>query len=320
MAKLTNIFFDLADYDARWKTLVEQFPEQTLQKFFPNLAAQRDTSIPIKFNDKELQKILADWKKKGWTLADKLMEITLKNGKKKLALIHFEIHKSHDTLFKKLMWKRCYRIMDKNPNHDFTAVAIYIGKHVPPEPDRFVYKFEGTEITYKFNTFIVRDQDEKELLASNNPLDIAILAMWYVLKAGNDYDLLGKYKIQLARLCFQKGFNSYYITKLLIFVGFTVALPAEKEEEFRETIHSLIKEEDIMTLAEQYPQGSWLLEELLFGKSLEERDKEMKEEMKEEQIIYFFNLGLEIEKIALFSKSDKSFVEQVIADFQKNKK
>ena len=94
----------------------------------------------------------------------------------------------------------------------------------------------------------------------------------------------------------------------------------KKEEEFRETIHSLIKEEDIMTLAEQYPQGSWLLEELLLGKSLEERDMERDAKLKEEQIIYFFNLGLEIDKIVLFSKSDKKHVEQVIANFQKNKK
>ena len=108
------------------------------------------------------------------------------------------------------MWRRGYRIMDRHPNCDFTAIAIYIGNHVPPKPNVYEYVFAGTKITYTFNICIVKNLDEQELLVSNNPLDIALLAMYYIIKSQKDYNLLSAYKRKLARLCFEKGFTHNY--------------------------------------------------------------------------------------------------------------
>lgn len=309
----------IPDYDARWKTVVEQFPEQTLERFFPDLATQRDFSKPISFKEKELQKIFADWKKKGWTLADKLMLVPLKNGKEKLVLIHFDIHRSHDSMFKKLMWRRGYRIMDKYPDHDFTALAIYIGAQVPPEPNCYTYEFSGTKFSYTYNVCIVKDEDEEKLLASNNPLDIAILAMWYILKAGDDVNLLAQYKRNLARLCFQKGFPSQVTRNLLIFVGFTIALPEEEEKLFINEIMPIMEERRI-PLVELNPIVAQLFEVDLYGKTLKKRDAERDAERDAARdavrVVRLFQEGMNAERIAFVMEMDEEVVHQIISDFE----
>ncbi|MEM6966046.1 MAG: hypothetical protein AAF573_14870 [Bacteroidota bacterium] len=313
----------LADYDAQWKKIIEYFPEHTLQRLFPDLAEQRDFSKPITFLDKEFQKIFADWEKKGWTLVDKLLLVPLKNGKAKLVLIHIDVHRSHDAHFKKLMWRRGYRIMDKYPEYDFTAIAVYIGAQVPPEPDRFLYQFSGTEFLYKFNTLIVKNQSEEALLASSNPLDIAVLSMLYIIKAGNQNNLLKRYKVQLARLCFQKGYTNEETRKLLIFVAYTIALPPEDELNFKNEIKPLMEEKRI-PLAELNPIVTEMFEVDFYGKTLKERDAQRDAERDAqrdaerdaENVIRLFQAGIDSEKIAEGLNMKLSFVQKIISDFK----
>ena len=302
------------DYDARWKILIDDFAEATIQKFYPNIAADRDFSKPIKFVEKEFQKLSPDWVKKGWTIGDKLMEVFVKNGKKKIVLLHFDVHKSHDTGFKELMWRRAYRIMDKYMDSEFTATAIYLSKTVPPESDRFIYNFEGTEINYIFNAFEIRNQKEAELLVSDNPLDIAILAMFYIIKAGQNFDLLRQYKTKVARLCLERGYSKREITKLLIFVEYSIALPREEEIIFKKEIKEIMKEKEI-PMKEQDPIGTATLEEIFFGATLEERD----EERNKKQIIRHHQFGIAPDKISLLLELNAEFVEKTIFEFEQQK-
>lgn len=323
MAHSKNEQIEQADFDARWKIFLEQFAEQVILKFFPNLAAERDFKKPIIFLDKEFQKIFADWEKKGWTLGDKLMEVPIKSGRKKLVLIHFDIHRSHDTFFKELMWRRGYRIMDRHPNCDFTAIAIYIGNHVPPKPDQYIYEFEGTKFIYKFNICIVKNQNEKELLSSKNPLDIALLAMYYIIKSQKDYNLLSSYKIGLARLCFEKGYTRQEIQKLLIFVNYTIALPKKEEELFKNEMVSIMEKYN-RPLKETRPIATRTMEIIFFGKTQEERDEERDKvrdkEFQKKHILRHHQLGMEVEKIALFLDVEEEVVLAVIAENENQEK
>ena len=274
MPKPTPIY--QPDYDTRWKILLDQFADAAVKKFFPNIAKQRNHSKPIEPIEKELQKIFADWKKKGWTIGDKLMKVPLLNGKEKLVLIHFEIQMDNSQLFKKLMWRRGYRIVDKYPDTDFTAIAVYLGKYVPPNPGKFVHEYEGTRFTYEFNTFLIKDQNEEELLASDNPIDIAILAMFYVQKANGDVKLLEQYKRKLAKSCFEKNFTFHDAVNLCIFVMYSIAVPEELNAPIKNEIVEIMENIDHTTtqLRKENLDLAIFFEKTFLGYTLDEKNAE----------------------------------------------
>ncbi len=230
----------IPDYDARWKDIIERFPDWFLLKFFPVLHRERDTSFKIRFLDKEFQKLLADWRSKGKIIGDKLMELRLKTGKRKMVLVHAEVEKKFDPSIMERVFKSFVRLMEKYPDHDITILVIYIGSKVPSKFKVFTYEFQGLKLRFEVNAYIVREQDSAALEASDNPIDLALLSALYTLKrkqgTWTDSDFVNKF----GRLCLQRGYNKEDIEFLLNFVLFLLYMPpAVKEETEKELINLL---------------------------------------------------------------------------------
>ena len=116
---------------------------------------------------------------------------------------------------------------------DITALVIYTHKAKPKEYNTFKVVNFGTELTYKFNTYVIQEQDEAQLIASDNPFAIAVLAAFYLNKAGTDSQKRFEYKKKLIEIAAKKNFDRKKLARLIIFVKYLIKLPINLENDFK---------------------------------------------------------------------------------------
>ncbi|WP_432806035.1 hypothetical protein [Mycobacterium sp. Z3061] len=73
------------------------------------------------------------------------------------------------------MFQYFYRIFDLYGENIYTLV-IYINDNEKYMPNRYQYEFYGTKLYFEFNTYVVIDQQEEELVQSPNPFSFVVLA------------------------------------------------------------------------------------------------------------------------------------------------
>jgi|GEM_PF-530977 len=212
------------DYDGFWKRLILTFFEEFLDFFLPNLLLDVDLNKPPEFLEQELATIIPKQTAKGRMSVDKLLKFWTKNGEDKHIFVHIEVQSSRELGFTERAFKYFYRIYDKNGKL-ITTIAIYTHDDVPDQYDRFEYNYQGTELTYKFNTYLVRDADEKKLEVSDNMFALVILACKYANYTQNDVELRRKFKLKLFRLAITRGYSREEIEALVSFIDFVVYLP-----------------------------------------------------------------------------------------------
>jgi hypothetical protein len=223
---------------------------------------------------------------------------------------------------------------------DITAIALFTG--VPPKPETLEYRhiIFGTELFYRFNSYIVAHQDEAKLIASDNPFAIAVLAAIYVLQTKNDAVKRFSFKRNLFILAQQKKIYKEKLLKLLIFVRDFIELPNSLENEFAAGDFSNVLKNDTMfvmtegkrIVADVYLQHAHNmtfaeLEKNLrtvkkFKKELKkiEQDRIQAEQDRIQAICNFYSVAnLSSDVIAKAMNLDMKYVEGVIAEYQKSK-
>lgn len=223
------------DFDTQWKEVISSLFPDFIRFFLPKAYRSIDFQSKIEFLEQELHLLIADKYKAGKVINDKLVKVKLKNGEHKWILIHIEVQSSFESDFNERMFTYFYRIFDRY-NQKITALAIYTGKDVPKNHDKFTYSFFGTEVTYRFNSFLVKNQKEKELIKSVNPFSIVILASKYLIKSNKNYEKRYQFKLELVRLAKEKSCQSDKIVYLLRFIDFVLRLPAKLSLKFDEEI------------------------------------------------------------------------------------
>ena len=219
------------DYDGQWKNIVEVFFEPMTKFLMPELALDIDFSTPPEFLEQELAKIMPKQTAKGRMSTDKLFKVAMKNGEYEHIFLHVEVESQRKPNFPEKNFKYFYRIFDRK-GKAITALTIYASDDVPTPHDRYVYDFRGTRLVYEFNTYLVRDADEDELLKSDNIFALVVLACKYINRTKNDFELRSKFKLKLFRLAIERGYPFEKIKELLTFIGILMYLPPEIEKEF----------------------------------------------------------------------------------------
>jgi hypothetical protein len=218
----------VVDYDYEWKLLLENHFEQAIAFFLPKIYNLIDFSVAPIFLEQEIQDTIGkmvEGKRQKRKYADKLAKVRFKDGTDKWVLIHIEIQSTFQTSFSRRMFDYYYWISAKYDDPDIIALAIYTGSRVSKEHNRYQKKFHGTELTYKFNIYEVRKQDEAELLRSDNPFALVVLASLYVLKSKKDVNSRFQYKRKLVELTRAKGYTHAEIIGLLRFIRYIVSVP-----------------------------------------------------------------------------------------------
>jgi len=192
--------------------------------FLPQAYPLIDFTKKPEFLEQELHKLVHDGKIKGKKINDKLIKVYLKDGSDQRILLHIEVQSDEKKEFLKRMFIYFYRIYDRY-REKLTALAIYTGNYVPERYDRFVYSFLGTEITYKFNTYLVKTANETKLLQSKNPFALAVLATKYLNATKNDAEKRLLFKLKLIRLALERNYskkkNCFFIEIYQLFVVVT---------------------------------------------------------------------------------------------------
>lgn len=106
------------------------------------------------------------------------------------------------------------------------------------------YHFFGTELIYKYQAYKILEQDEAELLQSNNPFSLVILAGLYVLRGKKQENLKYPYKRRLMRLLLKNtSLDRKKIERLFIFIDHVIELQEEETEALVYEITPMIEKE-----------------------------------------------------------------------------
>ena len=110
-----------------------------------------------------------------------------------------EIQGNHKKEFPQRMFQSFYRILDEYHQHVY-ALAIFTSNISSKKLNSYHYDFFGTKVDYYYNTYRIASQSESELLTSNNPFALAVLAGLYVDKSKKDNAMKYQYKRKLIRI------------------------------------------------------------------------------------------------------------------------
>ncbi len=221
------------NFDYWWKRLTTDFTPEFIQFFFSaKLYNLIDWTYPPEYLEQELTAAFSD-KNTGKKITDKLIRFRLKNGKMKFVFVHIEFQgKSGRAFSRRMFWYYVY-IMAKYRTTDITAIAIYTGDEVTKLHNTFKVEQFGTIMHYIFNVYVVSTQNEADLMASDNPFAIAVLANLYVNKTRSALEKRAEYKKKLFELAQLKGYSVEKTESLLTFVLYLMQLPEDLEAEMK---------------------------------------------------------------------------------------
>ena len=332
--------------DLLWKDLATEFIEEFILFFFGRrLFNAIDFSVKPEYLEQEFNEVFAaNYPKK--KVVDKIIKFQLKNGKMKFIILHTEFQGKAEKLFRVRMFEYFVHIFIKYKTSDVTALAIYTGPSRPQIYDRFHVSHYGTAVTYKFNTYTVRDQKEEALLASDNPFAFAVLASLYLIKAGTDAEKKLEYKKKLLNFANEKGFDHAKLHRMLNFVKYLVRLPQPLETIYQDYSNDSKKYQNPKKM--EYTVDFLETHKPLFGKAMsqieekgmekgiekgrqEERKKieaerkrseaerKRSEAERKKTVLYFYvNLGFNVEEIINAVDIPIKFINKTISDYRKS--
>jgi predicted transposase/invertase (TIGR01784 family) len=173
------------DHDGFWKDLIERFFYYLLKRALPELYEKADRSVAPRFLDKEFRDILNTGDPAIHAnphFADFVLEVPLKNGEAEWIILHLEFQGRGGGnlavrmyIYKSLIFAHYQR--------EPVALVIIAGKRPANEPAYYSHNHYGTESFYKYNSLVLLELDDNELLASDNPIDLVLHAAKFALKA-----------------------------------------------------------------------------------------------------------------------------------------
>ena len=223
------------DLDAFFKTLLSGFFQEGIELINPELYEAVDWTTPVVFLEQELINALKGrFKIKGKRkFTDKLAKLRLKSGTDYYVITHVEAqHEPEDAFNKRMYIYRCLINLWLDID-DITAIAIFTG--APPSVDSLSYNHKcfDTEISYRYRNYIIAEQNEAELLKSDNPFAIAVLATLYTYQTVNDAERRFAFKRKVFELAQKKNIPIDKMARLLTFVNDFMYLPKTLEAEFQ---------------------------------------------------------------------------------------
>jgi hypothetical protein len=207
------------DADSSWKDLIDRFFYPLLKRAMPELYAEADLRKKHRALDKEFTDILNTADPEIHTsphFADYLMEVPLKKGRAEWILCHLEAQGlSGGDLPERMNHYRC--LIYGHHRREPAALAITTDSRAGKERTFYEHRRFGTESVYRYNNLALRDIDDDELTASDNPIDLALYAAKCAVKSKKD---LAKYRYlrKLLEILAERGWTRDDKRDLLLFL------------------------------------------------------------------------------------------------------
>jgi hypothetical protein len=216
------------DFDSHWKEMLDLI-EPATRFFLPALHQQVDWSIDYISLEQELRNLYV--RKKGRVKrTDKLFRLKLLNGTDHYLLFHVETEAFPTATFPQRMFEYFLRLILKYSNTPITMLAIFVGEQPVKPLDSYSIDCFGTECKFKYNTFSVATQSEMELLQSDNPFALVILANLYVIQSKGDIELRARLKRKLLKHIASSNFPYEIVRNIFNFAVYFITLPSEEEK------------------------------------------------------------------------------------------
>ncbi len=230
------------------------------------------------------------------------MKVWLKNGDEEWILIHIEVQGKQQNVFTERMFIYFYRIRDRY-QRKITAWAILTDKNKKFMPTEFKETFLGTSTTYQFNVYKVINQDEKALMAMDNPFAIVVLTVLLALKKSNKQEVeLIDLKMDLVRHLIAKSISKQKIRALMNFLQHYVRFNTENTRIFEQKLEQFT--------GKTYPMG---IEQLLLHRAETKGEKRGDDRRKSEVIRKARLKGSTLEFIADITDLSIEQVKAVLA-------
>jgi hypothetical protein len=168
-----------------------------------------DLDRGAEFRDKELQQLFPEYYDlHAPKYVDTLAMLYTREGGEKWVLLHVEVQgQNGEGDFAERMFQYWYRLLDRY-NQRVASIVILTDKNKKFRPSEYRYEFLGTTNIFRFTSYKVIDQDEKELAKSDNPFAIAVLTVLIALKRKKDNEVqLLKLGLALAKNLLKKNFS-----------------------------------------------------------------------------------------------------------------
>jgi len=215
-------------YDELWKDAVENLFPYFIKLIAPDFYSYVNWSKPISFLDQELHQIsLRSEETKRFV--DRLVRVWMLNGEERWVLVHVEVQGYRETEFSRRMFIYFYRIYDKF-SRDILSIAVFADPSEGFKPDRFNYEFFGCELSFRYRTYKILEQDDSELKASDNPFALVVLAAKRNLQSREDEEKRFGFKRELVRLMLEKGYSREEILHVFRFLDGVLALTDMEKE------------------------------------------------------------------------------------------
>lgn len=227
MAQQTN---PRTDQDSPWKRILQQYFQEAIEFFFPDIAKAVDWTQPPEFLDKEFVKIAPD-AKVGRRFADQLVRVKLKRGKDLVLLIHVEVQAAPEKKFAERIFVYSLRIFDyfRQPA---VSVAILCDASPTWRPQQYGFALPGTTLNFQFSMVKILDYRVEELDASRNPFAIVVKAHLKLQETKKDNLSRKSWKMRLVRQLYEAGYNQEQVLNLFNFLDWVLVLPKRLEAEF----------------------------------------------------------------------------------------
>lgn len=290
--------------DYLWKGVLEDVLDDFLRFVHPDADQVLDLNKEITFLDKELEQLFPPEEEVySPKVVDKLARVYTREGKEEWVLLHVEVQNVYQNDFPRRMFTYYYRIFDKYQKR-ISAYAIFTGAGPKDGNGSYEEEFMGTGISYRFNTFKIADQDESDLLRSNNPFALVALIAKTAFSGKpvknteeSDHTLL-EIKLNLLREMLSKEFPKNKIRGLINFLTYYIRF--EKRETNR-----------IFEQAKQKLTGgsnTMGIEELLLNRA---EKQGMKKKGRKVVLNLLANTDFSDEQIARLAEVSKEYVEKL---------
>ena len=137
------------------------------------------------------------------------------------------------------MFTMFYRIYDRFQRKT-VALAIFTDGEAGYQPDRFDYDYFQTKLHYEYFSYKILEQKEEELIKSENPFAMAVLAGLYTLntegKSRSKAETRYEFKKRLAKLLKERGYLEKKFIDLMLFIDGIMFLPDELEIEYEKEV------------------------------------------------------------------------------------
>ena len=261
------------DQDDAWKTYMSKDFFDFLQATQPKLYAAVDKTVPVEFLEQEFHNSLrGKYKFKGKEKRlDKLAKLRLLTNEDCYVYCHSEIQDDlKDNLPERVFMYRNFISLRFN-TQAITSIVFFTGKAPSDKHKVLALDTFGTTLNFKYNTYVIAEQDTARLEQSDNIFDLAILAAKYTLDTEGDLRKRFVFKQKLFELAQKKQFSLDKINELLSFVFDYMLLPDKMEQEFI-SITPFLQSKNDNTMEVVMTRGKRLLMDMnsmaLFGKPL----------------------------------------------------